>query len=1106
MSDPDRITNAVAGHERLPREDLLRGVAAERFELRGAHVVAGGLPLLRERDGRLEQAVRVAAWAAPGHGTVVATLRDGDTVVDRVELDARGWAGDGPSAAADGARGLLFVPAADASRTCELELTSRGGLDHRAPLTVAPQRRWEVSLVHQSHLDVGYTDPQPLVLAHHLDYLDLALDHVEATDDWAEPARFRWNVEANLPLERWLASRPRRDREALLRRVAERRIEVCALPFTMHTEAYSLDELARVVAAVQRLREAHGIEVVTAMQTDVPGATVGLLELLASADVRYLSVAHNYAGRSVPHLEGGQELARPFWWRAPSGKRLLVWHADSPHGIAYMEGNLLGFADRYETALELLPEYLLALATRPYPYDPALGSWITGIAPGTELTRTPQRHELLHLRVQSAFADNASPGLVPASVVRAWNETWAWPKLRSATNRDFFEAAEERLGDELPTYEGDWTDWWADGIGSAARELGRGRRAQAGARTAQTLHAWADLLDGAEGEGGAAGEGGAPGDRAPGDGAPPAGDPALAGWRDELTAAYEEMALFDEHTWGASNPWNDALEHVDAGALQWQWKAARAHGADERVGALLDGARARLAARVGTPSGAHAGILVVNPSGRDRTDVVELLLLLESRVPVTRALAVVDVASGERVPCALEPQRHPDYRPRGQRLRFLARDVPAHGFARYAVVPDGGAGVPDDAAGDPAVLDNGRLRAALNVREGTLDGLLDAHAGELVDGASAFGFNQYVHDRYGTADRLNHLSSRVVEGRPWMLGAREVAGDGVLLARTSNALEERATIRLRAPGARSLEVTYRLLHGGDRLDVLNVVDKTPLHAKEGLFFAFPLAAAQPAFSWDVTGGVQEAAGAFVPGSARHMRAVREWVAVADGGERALAWATREAPLVQLGTIHLPYAPFEPTVDPRDAGAATVFSWAMNNGWDTNFPAAQGGEATFAYAVAAAAAPAAGGAGQAGGGDRGRLGTGAPDVRALGAATAAGLSRPLVGVLGSPRAQDALPARGRLATVDHPHVELLAIGPDPLRGDRLVAQLHSHATAPVEATVAFPDLPAAAVGTGDFLARGRPVDAAARAGDGVRVALAPGELLTVTLDLDAGRTA
>jgi hypothetical protein len=991
--------------EAAPRAALLEGVGGP----------IAGLPLLRTRDGRLEQAVRVT-----GAGAGEASIAHGGTILDRASLR-------------DG-RALLFVPAVDEQRTFAVELPAGG-----REVTVAPARRWEVSLIHHSHLDVGYTDPQPLVLAHHLDFLDAALDHVEQTASWPDDARLRWNVEANLPLTRWLATRPARDRAALLEHVAGGRIEVCALPFTMHTEAYSLDELARTLVPAQQLRERHGIEIVTAMQSDVPGAAVGLCELLASAGVRYLSVAHNYAGRSVPHLHGGQELARPFWWRAPSGKRVLVWHTDSPHGIAYMEGNLLGFDEDYETVLDLFPEYLLALATRPYPYPPGSG-WLTGIERGAQLTRTPQRHELLHLRVQGAFADNAAPSLAPARIVREWNERWTYPRLRMATNREVFAALEERLGDTIPTYGGDWADWWADGIGSAARELGRGRRAQAGARAAQTLHALADAL----------------GER---DGA----------WRGELDRAYEDMALFDEHTWGAADPWRDGLEQMAAGALQWQWKAARAHAADERVGELIDGARSRLAGHVPTPEGAYAGVLVFNPSAYARTDAVELLAL-ETRVPITRALAVVDVASGERVPCALEPQAHAAHRPRGQRLRFLARDVPACGFARYAIVPDD-AGVPEPGAGDPAQLDSAGFTARLDVARGCLASLVDMASGaELVNGASAFGFGQYVYDRYGTASRANHLSSQAggaAAGR-WLLASRETAGDGVLVARTASALEESATIRLRAPGAASLSTTFRLVHGAGRLDVLCVLDKAATTDKEAVFFAFPFALDAASVSSEITGGVHRDGDEVVPGSAVHMRAVRHWVAL-DDGARAVGWGTREAPLVQIGNLHLPYAPFPPTVKPAAAGAATVFSWAMNNGWDTNFPPSQGGETPFAYAVTAG---------------RG------PDARAAGA-----IAQPLVGVLSSPRQADSgLPARGRLCALDRPDVEVLAIGPSRIGGG-LAALLHSTASEPVDVAVAFPDLPVARAAVGDFLERDpRPF--------GERVRIAPGELVAVTLELEA----
>ena len=89
----------------------------------------------------------------------------------------------------------------------------------------------------------------------------------------------------------------------------------------MHTEAYSIDELARALRFADELRERHNIKIVTAMQTDVPGAVPGLATLLTAAGVRYLSVAHNYAGRSVPYLHGGQSVRRPFWWRAPLDDR-----------------------------------------------------------------------------------------------------------------------------------------------------------------------------------------------------------------------------------------------------------------------------------------------------------------------------------------------------------------------------------------------------------------------------------------------------------------------------------------------------------------------------------------------------------------------------------------------------------------------------------------------------------------------------------------------------------------------------------------------------------------------------------------------------------------
>jgi Glycosyl hydrolases family 38 N-terminal domain len=435
---------------------------------RGAAVHAQPLPLFRrEPDDRLSQAIRVAVTGATGP---LAVRLEGSTTL-----------------VADGVPADLWVPEVPAPRPFTLEVADLGG----AQVMVSPQRKWTVHVVHHSHLDIGYTDRQAVVLRNHLEYLDSALELAGTTDDWPEDARFRWTVESALPVRRWLTARaaPVVARFAELARAG--RIEVTALPFQLHTEACSVEELHRLLRFTDDLREEYGIPVTSAMHTDVPGAVVGLVDALAAAGVRYLSAAHNWAGRSVPFLHGGQELGRPFWWRSPAGNRILVWYTDTPHGMAYMEGNVVGLAESLPATEDLLPGYLDALANRPVPYRHEAFGW-SGLT-GAELTRPPYPHDLLHLRVQGGNADNAGPSLVPPSVIREWNARYAWPRLRMATNTEFFQAAESGLGEKLEEHTGDWTDWWADGLGSGARPLGYARRAQHAVRHAETLHTLAGL-------------------------------------------------------------------------------------------------------------------------------------------------------------------------------------------------------------------------------------------------------------------------------------------------------------------------------------------------------------------------------------------------------------------------------------------------------------------------------------------------------------------------------------------------------------------------------------------------------------------------------------
>ena len=1018
------------------REELHAHATTTELTIGAARIRAGAVPLFRSSEGRLEQAIRLRVDGASG--PVQLSVSHGQTTLDRTTVDL----------AATAQSVHLFVPEVESETRFRLDVES-GADRSSAEIDVAPQRKWSIHLIHHSHFDYGYTDPQAVVMEHQLRYLDAALDLIRATDDWDGDAAFRWNVEVTYPLQQWLRTRPRSMREEFIQRVKEGRIEINALPFSMHTEVYSIDELAWGLKFTDELREQYGIEIVSAIQSDVPGATIGLLNLLTSADIQYFSVAHNYAGRSIPFRYGGQDLTRPFWWKAADGKRLLVWQSDTPHGVAYMDGVLVGLSESEAIARGLLPDYLAALASRPYPYGKHAFGW-HDLPAGLPVTKQPYPHDLLYLRVQNSLADNAPPTLALSETVRDWNTQWAFPHLRVSTNRDFFTVAEQELGNRLDTVEGDWTDWWVDGVGSGALPLGLNRQTQGMIRTAQTLHTLSSVMTGEE----------------------------IPGVEQEIDRVYEDAALFDEHTWGSANPWDDMLDARESGQLQWRRKSSFAYEAFDRANELLVSGMQHFGTTFTSSPDALASLLVFNPSGWTRTDLARVFIPAERVEPGT-AISVVDRRSGEAIPHTIEPQGHPGFRAKGQWISFAASDVPPVGYARFDVVP----GAEAASATKPVAeftLESPHYRVEIDPRNGFIASIIDrSNNRELVDADAPFGFNEYIYDRYTSGTSWNHLSGRIQDVDLTLFGSRSTATNASVISRTTDAVADRITLRLVAEGAKWLETTVALPHDLRRIDISNRLLKIATPEKESVYFAFPFSVDDANPEYEICGGVTSLDAPHVPGSAPHMFAIRHWVGLQDG-QGSAAWATAEAPLIEMANIALPYTPFPPTIPADRAKRSTIYSWALNNLWDTNFPPAQGGEMYFRYAI---------------GSDP------ALDKRELGVRTGASVSAPLVGVcLRSNGAGSASEASGSFISVSNPLVEVVSIAP-ARHSEGIVAFLHSLAPETVEAQLSFPAVRPRRVRVGNHLERH--LADVPLSGDAASVQLTPGAYIAVVIDADGG---
>ena len=427
----------------------------------------------------------------------------------------------------------------------EIEAAGRRLLDETVALAPVVPRALHV--IPHSHVDIGYSDPQPEVERKQWRNLRDAIALFGKTKDGPAEARFRWEAEGLWAVESFLDQAKEAERRDFTEAVKRGDLELPANLTNVLTGLCHPEELARWTDAARRLKRRYGIETSpVAVHTDIPGLAWPTVTALAQAGVRFLSSGPNYMPNLKP--DGGDRIGstlvehgdRPFWWVSPSGReRLLTWIAG--RGYSWFHGAYVGRVS--DAATRGILDYARDLAESGYPYEMVQVRYTVGGDNGP--------------------VDPNLPGFVAS-----WNDRYESPRLVLDTVQGLFEAFEKRYGSSLPEKRGDLTPYWEDGAISSAGEEILARAAARRLVQAEALWAMTD----------------------------PAGFP-----HEQAEEAWRQLLLWHEHTWGAAASISEP-DRPDVVA-QWEYKRAFATEADRRSRALFDGA----VGRAGPPAGGSRG-------------------------------------------------------------------------------------------------------------------------------------------------------------------------------------------------------------------------------------------------------------------------------------------------------------------------------------------------------------------------------------------------------------------------------------------------------------------------------------------------------------------
>lgn len=415
---------------------------------------------------------------------------------------------------------VLLPQGAGVKRSCQVQLRIMSSDNRWEDKVFVPKlRHWEIYIYPHSHVDIGYTNTHENVEIIHTRNLIYGLELAKKTKNYPEGARYLWNPEVIWPFDMYLKKATQEEGMILIEGVKDGYLHLDAGYVNLNTSIAGDEEMLEFFRPTLEYEKITGKEIETLVQVDIPGMSWGIVPVAAKLGIKYcfsFNNGYDRVGHSVDHG------FKPFWWTDVEGKyKIMFFQAGS-----YTPGALAKGKNYWPLmAGQTDPEKLIKIVKTDNPRENFIDAYIDQQLPELE---NSGYYPYDIFAMSWAMADNTPIDADLPEAVRSWNEEYAYPKLRIASASEFMREFDERYGDDLPVRKGDFTEFWTDGAGTAAKQTATNRTSKERLVQAETL--WTMLNT---------------------------GQPAP---RDKFNEAWRNIIMGSEHTWCYMAPHQEPIQ------------------------------------------------------------------------------------------------------------------------------------------------------------------------------------------------------------------------------------------------------------------------------------------------------------------------------------------------------------------------------------------------------------------------------------------------------------------------------------------------------------------------------------------------------------------